>query len=54
MKRSLAKQDDEFAVRHLHGSRQRIEIDISAARRVKSLVDPTELIPGFAAQKKGI
>ena len=49
MKRSLAKQDDEFAVRQLHGAPQRIEIDIAAARRVKALVDPTEPIPGIAA-----
>src|SRR3984957_5603011 len=54
MKCSLAEQDDEFAVRQLHGSRQRIEIDIAATRRIEALVDPTEPIPGIAAEKKRV
>ena len=54
MKRSLAEQDDELAVRQLHGSRQRVEIDIAAARRIEALVDAAEPIPGIAAEKKRV
>ena len=47
MKRALAEQDDEFAVRQLQGPRQRIEVDIAATGQIEPLVEAAEPIPGY-------